>query len=1292
LDHADAILTGRVAVDVAQLMGAIHAVNPTGRGLPAAERQRRYAFKNRLQGLLIERFADELSVAPDPADPRVVTLARRQFPGDRTHAMVDDLEDDARSWVRFQLDAARSAEIHGGADAVAGDPTATPAAPSRPRVPAPSGPLDRATGDPRDLLSAGRAALEEYDYDAARRAFEQALAIDPSLVAARALLGLLVDHLGDDAAALALHAQLPVAISRDPGIRALLATAAARAGDAAQAADLLVDIDPREAIEAWVELGRAALRREDADLVVRCLDAVRKADPAHPLLVKLEEGLAALRDRERPELVAAARAALVDGGLDRAEGIVADVLGRWPGDAETVALGREIRSRRTAARITEIRAQAEEAVRRGDYREAAHAWQQILDLGGRDAEATSRLGEALRAAQEIEARADTDRVVELLGDPGRLSDGLDSYLGLPTARRRKVRERRELPHLAWLEAMGAAKGPVARRAEAVRAVIAMAEAMETHEAGRDEEVVSGLAAHASWVRLVPEVEAAVRGARQRIATRATARFEEAFVAAEEALEAGDLEVARAAVQRAADLAPDDDARRRVREVEQRLANRATRVELANRYRGAFDAGDVGTANAALNRLLEITEGEERDRWYEEQDRLVQRARELWTVGEMTGPGELPPWWRIELSEVRAACRLLDRAGKTLLLARLRGEFLFLTALDVDTGNVVHRRVMHMRSAAGALTTVEIDDRNVWLVGTQLATMGIERETGDVCQWASLNTWISKSERIQRSIIVPDASRLWLTVYRPENPLETRTRVIDLRRWTQIREIDERGTLVSLPGDARNRVAVIAEGGYAITLFDADGRLTDRAPWILPLSAVAAAAGARASARDRIVALVRAPRAAGPPALSAISCEEDWTLSRPVELPGLDPDAQPSIVPSLSTGLLFVEGGYRGGDRWIVALVDHPTGLRELWRARTPIRAALAHDAGGQNVVALWFDRGRYHLRRLGASPPEFPGEREPDTLFPAAMRAIAGCALAEGEMLASARRLREELSELEPMVLFRELQRRRTLDDPDELFRLALTYHDGGLTEEARIVGGEGALAHPHHGGLACLAADAAASRQDWSEVRGRLEPHAMTEPDPSCARHLFHLLGVARAWTGDPDGAAEAFERAAAYPGNCNIEGWQQLVEPDPEEDDASEVSGVRSLLAAFAEADDHLERGDVDGALHAVDRHEVWCSLEVQSFARLADALLHRGPSDDEQWFATTLAAATFVELFETRNHADARPDLGGELPYPGHILDDATLEDLARRCGQWLESAKERLAELRAAGRVEDEDGGE
>jgi len=1284
--RAKAILDGRIAVDVGQLMGAIHAVNPTGRAMRASERERRYDLKNSLQALLIERFGDELLVSRDPDDPRVVALARQRFPDDLTHAVIDDLADEARSWLRFQLDAARSVEIHGEGVAAGGHAGARSATATRNAEPTSPDALDRGTRDPRDLLAAGRAALEEYDYESAREAFERAVDVDPTPDAARALAELLVDHLGDDAAALACRDRLPPTACASPSVRSLLATAAARTGDVALGADLLAGVDPRDALGAWVELGRAAARRDDAPGITRSLAAIHDVDPSHPSLATLDEALAALRDRERPDLLAAARAALADGDLARARSILGDVLGRWPGDADAAGLDREVRSGQTAARIAEVRAHAKGASRRGDHRDAARAWQQVLGLDERDAEARASLGDALRGAKQQEERARTDRVVELLGAPERCRDGLERYLALPSARRGEVRGQRDLPQLTWVEAMGAADGPVARRSEAAAAAIAMERAMAAHDAGRAEEVVRLLADHIIWVRRVDDVRAVERAARRSLAERDARRFEVAIGQAERALRAGELDVARESGDRAGKVARRPAEGKRVRELEQQLAAAVEREQLADRYREAFDLGEVDAANRLLDRLEELTDGDEQERWRGERDRLRQRSRDSWTLGELDGPADGPRWWRPEAPEVRGMCRVLDVDGDSILLARLRGHVLFLTAIDVESGDVLQRRVLWMPAPVARLTLVALCQDALWLLGTHMVMMGIGRETGDVDRWSSVQTLAASGERIRGSDVTTDGTYLWIGVLRPEVPDSGRIRVFDLRRWVPVRELDEPGVAAPLTGDPAHRVAVISGDRQEISLFEPSGRLQAEPYWTMPSPAVAVTGGARPGGGDRVIALLRTPGATGPPSTTAVGCEPDGTTSRPVELAGIDPDADPAIVTARDLGLLFVSGGYRGGDRWVVALADRAGGLRELWRTRAPEGLVLVHSPDGRRVVALWWDRGEYHVRKLGTSLPEFPDGIAAATPSPVEMKSVAGCALAEGEHMAAARQLREELTSMDEKAMFRELLRRKTFDDADEVFRLALVHHDQGITESCRTEARDSIDEHPDHPGIAMLAADSAAATGDWRAVRELLEPFERAELAPDYARHLLHLLGVARAWTDDPDGASEAFELASIHPGTCRLAGWRDLFEDDADDGGDEADSVIQILATAVGAADECLDLDDAVGAIHALDRPEVWSSLELQSFARLADPMIRLDPGDEEQWYATALAAATFVELFESRPHRLGRPDVGGELPFPGHILDDEKLAALATRCSEWLESANEHLAEIRSARRAE------
>jgi hypothetical protein len=102
--HPDDVVAGRGPRPSArELIELIRDVNPSGLDLPAPEAARRYALKSRLQSLLIRRFDGEIEVDPDPRAEGVVSL-HRPLGIDACHAVLGELDEDARSWAQRQLD------------------------------------------------------------------------------------------------------------------------------------------------------------------------------------------------------------------------------------------------------------------------------------------------------------------------------------------------------------------------------------------------------------------------------------------------------------------------------------------------------------------------------------------------------------------------------------------------------------------------------------------------------------------------------------------------------------------------------------------------------------------------------------------------------------------------------------------------------------------------------------------------------------------------------------------------------------------------------------------------------------------------------------------------------------------------------------------------------------------------------------------------------------------------------------------------------------------------------------
>jgi hypothetical protein len=109
LDPQD-VLAGRVRPTAVELLDLIHRVNPTGRELPAREAELRYRQKARLQSLLVRSFAGEITVVPDPEREGTVSLLHRGRGRDACHAVIAELDEDARGngEARMQVEAGAS--------------------------------------------------------------------------------------------------------------------------------------------------------------------------------------------------------------------------------------------------------------------------------------------------------------------------------------------------------------------------------------------------------------------------------------------------------------------------------------------------------------------------------------------------------------------------------------------------------------------------------------------------------------------------------------------------------------------------------------------------------------------------------------------------------------------------------------------------------------------------------------------------------------------------------------------------------------------------------------------------------------------------------------------------------------------------------------------------------------------------------------------------------------------------------------------------------------------------------
>ncbi len=478
------MLDSRASASVDELFALVHDVNPSGRELKPKDASARYALKARLQSFLIRSFPEALVVAPVAQQTGVVALQRSVGIGDACHAILEQLDDDARAWAEGQLETYQSENRRRAAPHKAREPKAESDSPSE-----------------QDLVAQAYAALEAYDYDLARACFEEAVrATSGAARAVRGLLSLLVDTLGADQEARALESRLSESARADPEIRVRLALASAREGDREAAARWLRGQTHPDAGDVLAELCRRALASGRLDLAASDLRDLRRQAPGHVALAELaathEAADRARLDAEERALADELRSAAFEHAEERAKKILAT----WPESADARRALATIEADRLSAQVAALVGRADERAL-SDPGGAARLLRSALEL-----RPDPRLDERVRRL-ELEGRAAedelrVDRVLSAL--PSEV--GLSAYLELSAELRAKVRTLRSDPTLERLEAM-ITQVPRHKSASALAALEAFAVAQRQVEAGEIEAAKRTIRAHEEYLRALTEVDA-----------------------------------------------------------------------------------------------------------------------------------------------------------------------------------------------------------------------------------------------------------------------------------------------------------------------------------------------------------------------------------------------------------------------------------------------------------------------------------------------------------------------------------------------------------------------------------------------------------------------------------------------------------------------------------------------------------------------------------------------------------------------------------------------------------------
>jgi tetratricopeptide (TPR) repeat protein len=1216
---ANDLLDGRKRPSVPLLLEAIARVNPTGHVFEARERDRRYQLKAKLQSLLLRRFQDALELVAE--SPDLVLIRSRHDAGPSTHAVLETLDDDARSWVRLQLDLAA--------------PESPPEA-LRPR--SGRGP---ATVD-EDALHLGNRALQEYDFEQARRMFEKAVAGDGSAASAGALLSLLVDVLGLDQDASDAYLRLATQARNDPEVVVLAAVAWVRLGQWQQALRAVEPLGLARAEDVIVDLARAALTADDADTARAALLALRSRTPSPSALRGLDEGLAQRRDRQWEARKGDVASCLETGRFDEATRQVKEFLAKHPDSLPARRTLEEAAALRRVKEATGLVEQASALASRGEDSLALGLLVRALGGGlqGTDREHALSLKhdiEQRQRTQQREARV-SETTAALTSD---LPKGLALYLGLDDQARAAVRERSDRVHLGWLESM-VAHGTGAKRA--IEAVRALARAIDR---GPSVGLVSLLEPFERDLDPIEQARTLLALSRDCLHADRERTLDERLRLASEALEAGNLEsvtrlldpetrVGMTSAQRASatQLLAQADARARGRAFHDELDGLIRSGRLIEARRKLIDLGGPTERDGKLCTNLEKT--------------VALQWRISVDVVTDGGSAAAPPedtFLDLDLQGAGETECLLSRDGAWVFLLSIRQQWVFIRQIDTSTGEVRTRVVLHTPMT---LTdpTVHVDGESLHIISPRAyLEMSIVRWT--IERWVSIEALLGESRVVEGISLAPGGRYLWISRRHVEqNFAASRLGVLDIHtnkileqgvsRWAyQAYGTDDPCVVSKREGQQRAEFDVLQPRG------------TGTWPVALRTGVSVVAAG---SSPEGALALLGMNDSPGDSAL------ELQVVSQVVPHQGAGTatrirDADTEFICSMATSRRFARIFIVFQDfetrQWIAACQGGVAGLAEFARERFPRDATLVQDAGAQRVFALRLGERGIKLVEVGKSLPGFELGEGQDVTGSWDHRVPGGTRCDNAPMTPEElREAAEEQANRSDDAVGRDLD--------SALAALVLPRRRSWNTNEKTAL---------ELDPLSRLyAAKDASLDHDWARVRSLLVDTDPGELPDVNRRHFHCLLGRSLIYAGDTDAAFQELLKARDHPGKCQLDPWLRVVEPLPEVDTCL----AHHLRRLVGQADARIKARDFRGAVDVLAGRRAWQCNEPQVLARLAEALLWGVAKRGPERFTKAIGLASF--LVSTHRHTGDVPS----LPL-GPIWTTDRMTDLVSRAKRWLEEAE-------------------
>jgi hypothetical protein len=1283
------VLEGRVKVTSHELIRLIHRVNPTTEGLGAKKESERYKIKARLQSLLIRQFCDGLLVGqPDPGNPQMISLKLQYFDGDACHALLPELDPDARSWAQRQIDEAVS---QGGAEI--GEP--------------PAAGLHRQSFDgtnagkeeysQNQLIDLGRQALEEYDYETCDDYFYRAFIMSRGgIEAALTILEFYVNHLALYEKAIALADSLSASAKKDEDIKILLALAASRLGNIDRALDFLGSLVQPRASEVYL-LGAKYFVTEGNVHRAKELQAVLKSfelDELQPEIIQLENDIERLRRKSLEPAEQEMLFAWQQGEWEQAVKLARQLLVEWPQNKDARRICNEFARQQRTDRLNLLLRRADEANSKADFIEEVELLKKAMALSKDDHGLSERFKLVQQAAKLQRDEAEIAETIEPWA-AGRKKESLLRFVTLPGKQRREIMNRIQDPHFSWLSQIISAQSSL-KPGKIVEAVLALGESKEILQKGGDPlPVVAVLDLHSKVLRSVPAAQDILHRAQVMSNAIESAKAKELLKKAGDLAAVEDFQSARECIDGVKVDGLDEDNRKILADINAKLDRLEQIQTMKKKYTGESARANHFSSRDIALKLAGIVEPNTAWHWHEKAVYHSAQIKKEWSfvIGNIE---DLPPCCissgQARTAENAGSCLLPD--GGHIILVSGHDRWVFLGVFCIREQEFKQAVMFRIPAGSMAYPGIYPAGNEIWITGDKGHVVSLTLEPPDILSWHDFSEFVTGGNIVENVYVFPKRGYLWLHSREAGVRGDEICEVIDMEQRRVERRFKVKGQPIIIKTGDGFRIAVQDFFSESIQMFSEQGKKTGT--FSLATKGPAHAAALHPNGSDYVFLPFEDPDDGDCFQELAPGDEDEENndfLLTIEKAPDGEGTCQPfiiddshgelihSIYTALDHGLIFIYFGDNSTEEsryYLAAFTTSEHGFEKLYQVESPGKLILAADEFSQKVVAINTGNGGYQAVILGRDKPVFadnavdPGFKLSLPSFDRLMTCDAPTGAMNAAKLAFMLQIKNcPVSEFDDLLLD---MTQPDDNDPDKIVAFINALEHLLYVDLAKDMKTWFQKNYPGHPMSLIELASVAIREREWWKVVTLLEKVCLDDLNDGTACHICHLLGMGLFARGYIERALYTWKKGATYDrGHCDLAPYityAGIALMSPKKRKRKMVSAKSDILRTlnfFEMVDVHLLNKEWLEAISIMEKYNAPSSYDLQVLARFAEAYLHQSVVPGEmRWFCKVVALATYCEM-----HSNKSMNINQVLPPYIEAWSELRLNDAASRAAQWLDT---------------------